>query len=39
MKLLRFTFKNEAVWMLISSLGLVLMGVLAFIVLRLVGSL
>ena len=33
MRLLRFTFKNEAVWMLIFSLGLVLLGVaLTFIV-------
>ena len=26
MKILRFTFKNEAIWMLISSLGLFLIG-------------
>ena len=26
MRILRFTFKNEAIWMLISSLGLFLIG-------------
>lgn len=28
MKILRFTFKNEAIWMLIFSLGLLLIGLL-----------
>jgi hypothetical protein len=33
MKLLRFTFKNEAIWMLISSLGLFLIGLVITLVL------
>jgi hypothetical protein len=33
MRILRFTFKNEAVWMMILSLGLLLIGlVLALVV-------
>ena len=32
MRMLRFTFKNEAIWMLISSLGLVLIGLLITLV-------
>lgn len=33
MRILRFTFKNEAIWMIVSSLGMLLIGlVLAMIV-------
>jgi hypothetical protein len=33
MKILRFTFKNEAIWMLIFSLGLLLIGLVITLVL------
>ena len=33
MRLLRFTFKNEAIWMLIFSLGLFLIGLVITLVL------
>jgi hypothetical protein len=33
MKMLRFTFKNEAIWMLISSLGLFLIGLAVTLIL------
>jgi hypothetical protein len=33
MKILRFTFKNEAIWMLIFSLGLFLIGLVVTLIL------
>ncbi|MGZ8843664.1 MAG: hypothetical protein ACXW18_08375 [Pyrinomonadaceae bacterium] len=35
MRMLRFTFKNEAIWMLISSLGLLLIGLVVTLILLL----
>jgi len=35
MRLLKFTFKNEAIWMLIFSLGLVLLGVAVAVIVAL----
>jgi hypothetical protein len=32
MRILRFTFKNEAIWMLISSIGLFLLGLVITLV-------
>lgn len=32
MRLLRFTFKNEAIWMLLSTLGLFLIGLLIILI-------
>ncbi len=32
MRLLRFTFKNEAIWMLISSLGLLFIGLVIILI-------
>jgi hypothetical protein len=37
MRLLRFTFKNEAIWMLISSLGLFLIGLVITLIVVLAG--
>jgi len=37
MKILRFTFKNEAIWMLISSLGLFLIGLVITLIVVLAG--
>lgn len=38
MKFLRFTFKNEAIWMLISSAGLLLVGLLITLIFYLSGT-
>jgi hypothetical protein len=37
MRLLRFTFKNEAIWMLIFSLGLFLIGLVVTLIVVLAG--
>ena len=37
MRLLRFTFKNEAIWMLIFSLGLFLIGLVITLIVVLAG--
>ena len=38
MRLLRFTFKNEAIWMLIFSLGLFLIGLVITLIVVLAGK-
>ena len=37
MRLLRFTFKNEAIWMLVFSLGLFLIGLVITLIVVLAG--
>jgi len=37
MRILRFTFKNEAIWMLIFSLGLFLIGLVVTLIVVLAG--
>jgi len=37
MRLLRFTFKNEAIWMLIFSLGLFLIGLVVTLIVVIAG--
>jgi len=32
MRILRFTFKNEAIWMLVSSIGLFVIGVVTLVI-------